>query len=76
MRLCSLKHFVNAGGESSGILNQLQPLQTRMPVFADDDVVVHGNAERRGDVDHAASQRTRLKRIKGTICAISHDNDM
>jgi hypothetical protein len=26
--------------------NQLQPLQTRVPFFADDDVVVHRNAER------------------------------
>jgi len=26
--------------------DQLQPLQTRMPVLADDNVVVHGNAER------------------------------
>src|SRR3954464_2911622 len=29
--------------------NQLHPFQTRMPVLADDDVVVHGNAERGGD---------------------------
>jgi hypothetical protein len=28
------------------LLDQLQPLQTCMPVLADDDVVVHGNAER------------------------------
>jgi len=27
-------------------LNQSQPLQTRMAVLADDDVVVHGKAER------------------------------
>jgi hypothetical protein len=26
--------------------NQPQPLQARVPVFADDDVVVHGDAER------------------------------
>src|SRR5438094_804269 len=32
-------------------LDQLHPLQTRMPVVADDDVVVHGNAERGGDLD-------------------------
>src|SRR3954471_13266543 len=31
--------------------DQLQPLQTRMPVLADDDVIVHGNAERGGDLD-------------------------
>ena len=32
-------------------LNQLQPLQTRMPVLADDDVIVHRDAERFCDVD-------------------------
>ena len=32
-------------------LNQPQPLQTRVPVLADDDVVVHGNTERHGDLD-------------------------
>jgi len=31
--------------------NQPHPLQTRMPVLADDDVVMHGNAKRAGDVD-------------------------
>ena len=31
--------------------NQLQPLEAGMAVLADDDVVVHGNAERLGDVD-------------------------
>jgi hypothetical protein len=41
--------MVNAGGD----LDQLQPLQTRVPVLADEDVVVHGNAERRCDLhDH------------------------
>ena len=33
------------------ILNQPHPLQTRMAVLADDDVVVHGNPERGGDID-------------------------
>jgi hypothetical protein len=32
-------------------LDQPQSLQTRMPVLADDDVVVHGDAERGGDID-------------------------
>ena len=45
--------FVSANREGQfGIaLNQLHPLQTRMPALADDDVVVHGDAERAGDVD-------------------------
>ena len=37
-------------GQFGIALDQLQPLQTRMPVLADDDVVVHGNPEWRGDV--------------------------
>jgi hypothetical protein len=32
-------------------LDQPHPLQARMPASADDDVVVHGNAEGRGDID-------------------------
>jgi hypothetical protein len=32
-------------------LDELECFQTRMPVLADDDVVVHGNAERGGDLD-------------------------
>ena len=32
-------------------LDQPQPLQARVPVLADDDVVVHGNAERARDID-------------------------
>jgi hypothetical protein len=32
-------------------LHQLQRLQTRMPVLADDEMVVHGNAERARDLD-------------------------
>ena len=31
--------------------NQFQPLQAGVPVLADDDVVVHGNAERAGNGD-------------------------
>jgi hypothetical protein len=30
-------------------LNELQPLQARVPVLADDDVIVHRNAERACD---------------------------
>ena len=32
-------------------LTQFHPLQTRTPVLADDDVVVHGVAGRGGDID-------------------------
>jgi hypothetical protein len=48
------KTIVSAFGLRDGKakrLNQLHPLQARMPVFADDDVVVHGNAEGRCDID-------------------------
>jgi hypothetical protein len=31
--------------------NQLHPLEARMPLLSDDDVVVHGNAERARDGD-------------------------
>jgi hypothetical protein len=31
--------------------NQLQSLQARVPILADDDVIVHGDAERSGDRD-------------------------
>jgi hypothetical protein len=43
----------DADGAPGGVcgLDQLHPLQTRMPVLADDDVVMHGDAERRGDID-------------------------
>ncbi len=33
------------------VLDQLHPLQARVSVLADDDVVVDGNAERGGDLD-------------------------
>jgi hypothetical protein len=48
--------------------NQPQPLQTRMPVFADDDVIVHGDAERPGDVDDCPGHRDvglRRRRVAG-----------
>jgi hypothetical protein len=39
------------GGRLPQASYQPQPLQTRMPVLADDDVIVHRDAERRCDVD-------------------------
>ena len=38
----------SGGGER---LHQLQPLQTRVPVLADNNVIVHRNPERPGNVD-------------------------
>jgi hypothetical protein len=48
--------------------NQLQRLQARVAVLADDDVVVHGDAERPGDVDDRLRHldvRARGRRIAG-----------
>src|SRR5258708_38202875 len=45
---------------------QPHPLQTRMPVLADDDVIVNRNAERSGDVDDRLGHldvRLRWRRI-------------
>src|ERR1700694_3460912 len=56
--------------------NQLQPLQARMPVLADDDVIVHGDAERAGDVDDRAGHldiRLRRRRIAGGV--VVHQQD-
>jgi hypothetical protein len=36
-------------------LDQPQTFQAGMAILADDDVVVHGNAERRGDIDDSLS---------------------
>ena len=46
----------DADGAPAGVcgLDQFHPLQTRMPVLADDDVVVHRNAQWRRDVDDRA----------------------
>ena len=49
-------------------LDQPQPLQTGMPVLADDDVVVHGDAERAGNVDDGLRHldiRLRRRRVAG-----------
>jgi hypothetical protein len=54
IRLRVPDRFVAAGGDSSRRLNQLQALQTRMAVLADDDVIMHRNPERCGDVDDGA----------------------
>ena len=44
--------LIGQGGiNQHALLDQLHPLQARMPVLADDDVIVHGNAERVRDVD-------------------------
>jgi len=50
--------------------NQLHPLQARMAVLADDDVVVHGNAERGGDLDDRLGHMDiglRRRRIAGGV---------
>jgi hypothetical protein len=36
------------------VLDQLHPLHARMPVPADDDVIVHGNAKGLGNIDDSA----------------------
>ena len=49
-------------------LDQLQSLQARMPVLADDDVIVHGDAERACDVGNLLGHLdvgVRLRRIAG-----------
>ena len=56
------------------ILDQLHPLQTCVPVLADDDVVVHGNAEWGCDVDDRFGHPDvglRRRRIAGGV--VVHD---
>jgi hypothetical protein len=63
-----------ASGACVALLNQLHPLQTRMPVLADDDVVVHGNAERGGDIDDRLGHMDiglRRRRVAGGM--VVHD---
>jgi hypothetical protein len=43
-------------------LDQPQPLQARVSVLADDDVIVHGNAERGCDIEAAINNQKALKR--------------
>jgi len=45
------------GMTRGGGLNELQPLQAGMPVLADDDVVVDGDAEGLGRLDDLLGQR-------------------
>jgi hypothetical protein len=40
-----------AGQRTGSPSDQPHPLQTGVPVLADDDVIMHGDAERGGDVD-------------------------
>ena len=54
-------------------LDQLHPLQTRMPVLADDDGVVHGNAERCCNLDDRLGHvdiRLRRRRIAGGVVVL------
>jgi hypothetical protein len=55
---------------------QPHPFHAGMPVLADDDVIVHGNAERRGDVDDRLGHPDvclRRRRIAGGV--IVHQQD-
>ena len=55
-------------------LDQLHPFQTGMAVLADDDVVVHGDAERGGNVDDRLGHlniRLRGRRIAGCAPGLS-----
>src|SRR6266704_2842793 len=48
--------------------NQLQRLETRVPLLADDDVVVHGDTERARDLDDRLRHRNvgaRGRRVAG-----------
>jgi hypothetical protein len=49
-RLSLTTSYSSAGTAPCG-LNQPHPLQARMPVLPDDDMVVHRDAERTGDID-------------------------
>jgi hypothetical protein len=51
MELFSIFYWIKNRGRPCGRLDQPHPLQARVAVLADDDVVVHGDAERGGDVD-------------------------
>lgn len=52
------------------LLHQLHPLQTSVPVLADNDVVVHGDAQRRSDGDNRLRHlhvRRRRRRVAGRM---------
>jgi hypothetical protein len=55
--------------------HQLHSLQARTPVLADDDVVVHGDAERGGDVDDRLRHPdVRLRRRRVATGMIVHQD--
>ena len=58
------------GHRSNWPSNQLQPFQARVTVLADDDVIVHRNAERAGNVDDGLGHLDiglRRRRIAGRM---------
>jgi hypothetical protein len=64
-----------AGQRTGSPSDQPHPLQTRMPVLADDDVVVHGNAERGGDIDDRPGHLDiglRRRRVAGGMIVHEH----
>ncbi len=61
---------------SGDTLDQPQPLHARMPVLADDEVIVHRNAKRARDVDDRLCHldvRLRRRRIAGRV--VVHQED-
>ena len=64
-----------AGLRDYATSDQLQSLEARMPVLADDDVIVHGDAERsgdRGDLLCHLDVGLRRRRVAGRM--IVHEN--
>lgn len=58
---------------------QPHPLQARMSIPADDDVVVHGDAERGGDLDDRLGHldvRLRGRRIAGGVVVYNGPADL
>jgi len=48
-------------------LNQPEPLEAGVAFLADDDVVVHGNAQRFGDIDDRLRHLDTDRAIKGIV---------
>src|ERR1035437_7689570 len=74
--LCEVRDQVRLSSRETSSLDQLQPLQAGMPVLADDDVIVDGDAERSGDIDDRPGHldiRQRRRRIAGGM--IVHQDD-
>jgi len=62
-------------GAVEGGLNQPKPLQARVPVLADNDVVAHRDAERPRDIDDGLGHldiRLRGRRIAGGVVVHQH----